>query len=70
MELPSTQKRTHEAVHYEHPSGHGRERCAVCAHFISSNPPRCEGVQSPIRPEDWCKRFEHVAGKGLKELYG
>jgi len=70
MELPNDQKRSHELVDYEQRSTHGNQRCAVCLHFIPAHPPRCEGVASPIAPGGWCKRFEHTARKGLKELYG
>lgn len=57
-ELPAGEKLSHAAVKYEHPSEHRPQNCASCVHFIAANPPRCEGVQSPIRAEDWCKRFE------------
>jgi hypothetical protein len=73
MELPNREKRSHASVDFEHPSRHHGEPCAGCQHFIPGNPPRCEGVRSPIRAEDWCKRFEakhEAARKGLSELYG
>ena len=72
-ELAPSQKRTHDDVHYQHPSQHDGQQCSGCKHFIAANPPRCEGVRSPIRAEDWCRRFAakpDLAKKGLKELYG
>jgi hypothetical protein len=77
MELPNSEKRSHDSVGYEHPSRHGSARCGGCQHFIPGSPPRCQAVASPIRAEDWCKRFEakpgakhEAARKGLSELYG
>jgi hypothetical protein len=61
-------KLTHAAVKYEHPSKHRSESCAKCIHFIEGKPPRCEAVQSPILPVDWCKRFEN-ASSAADEFY-
>ena len=58
MERPESGKYTHQAVNYEHPSKHEYQFCAGCVHYIHAQPPRCEGVKEPIRPEDWCKRFK------------
>jgi Fe-S-cluster containining protein len=70
MEKPNFLKFTHAEVSYEHPSKHRPEQCRVCKHFIADGhernndkfSPRCEGVRSPIRAEDWCKRFEKERG--------
>jgi hypothetical protein len=67
-ELPASEKLSHAAVKYEHPSAHGGKSCASCVHFIAASPPRCESVQTPIRPEDFCKRYERV-GSAADELY-
>lgn len=56
-ELAESEKRTHEAVGYEYPSRHDGQHCSICKHYIAADPPRCEGVKSPIRPGDWCERF-------------
>ena len=57
-EKPASQKFTHAEVGYEHPSTHsGAHNCSHCIHYIVATPPRCEGVKSPIRPEDWCRRW-------------
>jgi hypothetical protein len=57
-ELPAHEKQSHASVHYEHPSEHAGQYCADCVHFINAMPPRCEGVASPIRRQDWCVRFK------------
>ena len=67
-ERPAAQKLSHAAVKYESPSRHANQSCASCIHFIAANPPRCEAVQSPISPEDWCKRFEQI-GKAADDFY-
>jgi hypothetical protein len=58
MEKPASEKLSHLAVHYQHPSQHPGKECDDCAHYIRATPPRCEGVQSPIRPEDYCDNFK------------
>jgi hypothetical protein len=50
-------KLSHSQVDYEHPAK-GAERCAGCKHYLPGKPPHCEDVKDPIRPEDWCRRFE------------
>jgi hypothetical protein len=57
-ERPAKDKLSHGQVDYEHPSTHP-EHCEICRHYIEAQPPRCEAVRSPIRGEDWCKRYEH-----------
>lgn len=74
-EKPEFLKLLHSEVQYQHPSRSrdkdGKlERCRDCTHFIpdghSENnekfAPRCEGVRSPIRPGDWCERFNKKRG--------
>jgi hypothetical protein len=69
-EKPNYLKLTHKEVLYEHPSRHRPEHCRICQHFIPDGheddntkfAPRCEGVLSPIRAGDWCKRFEKKRG--------
>jgi hypothetical protein len=56
-ELPDDEKSKHSVVNYEHPAK-GRNHCGNCAHFINAHIPRCETVMNPIRPGDWCKRWE------------
>jgi hypothetical protein len=68
-ERPEKQKLSHQSVDYEHPSTHPGEFCGRCRHLIVANPPRCEGVKSPIHPADWCHRFRNqrlvqISGKG------
>lgn len=57
MEKPASEKLTHAAVEYENRSTHDGN-CAACKHFIEANPPRCEGIKSPISSKGWCIRFE------------
>lgn len=57
-EKPESEKITHAAAGYEFPSSHAGERCSGCMHFISAVPPRCEGVESPIQRDAWCRRYE------------
>jgi hypothetical protein len=57
-EKPEAEKFTHAEVKYESPSRHEGKFCILCEHFIPARPPRCEGVKSPIRAGDYCKRFE------------
>lgn len=56
-ELPDNEKAKHSAVNYEHPA-QSANHCGICKHFIRAHIPRCETVRNPIRPSDWCKRFE------------
>jgi hypothetical protein len=69
MEKPASEKLSHAAVDYEAASHHLPNRCGVCAHFIAVSPPRCEGVQSPIAAQAWCKRFERKSriAQAMKE---
>lgn len=57
-ERDAADKFTHDDVRYQHPSTHHGEHCSNCVHFIRAVPPRCQGVRSPIRAEDWCKRYK------------
>jgi hypothetical protein len=57
-EAPQIKKLSHSEVFYQHPSQQDDEKCADCKHFIDAKPARCEHVKSPIRPEDWCRKFE------------
>jgi hypothetical protein len=68
MEEAASAKRSHSSVEYEHPSRHEGKECRDCVHYIGANPPRCTGVQSPIRPVDYCKRFERKSriGEAMK----
>jgi hypothetical protein len=63
-ELPANQKLSHAAVKYENISSHRGQSCQNCLHFIAANPPRCEGVQSPISPKAWCKRYSAITPRG------
>jgi hypothetical protein len=56
-ELPEKDKRTHASVNYEATSTHSGEFCGRCRHVILADPPRCNGVQSPIALRGWCHRF-------------
>jgi hypothetical protein len=56
MERPEGLKLSHDEVRYVNPSKK-EEHCAICKHFIKANPPRCEGVASPIDPKAWCVRY-------------
>ena len=53
------EKYTHAQVDYEHPAK-GMDQCRDCTHFIAGKPAECEIVKSPIRPEDWCKKWKPV----------
>jgi hypothetical protein len=57
-EKPEAKKLSHKAVDYESPSEHDGQRCGGCRHYIETKPPRCEGVQCPIRVGDWCHNFD------------
>jgi hypothetical protein len=58
MERTETEKFSHAKVGYEHPA-QGKDHCSLCEHYlVRINAPRCEIVKSPIRPNDWCERFE------------
>jgi len=67
-ELKESKKLTHAAVKYENISQHKGQACQNCLHFIAANPPRCEGVQSPISPKARCKRYEPT-GSDADDLY-
>jgi len=56
-EKPEAEKKSHAEVKYEEKSTHLFEQCRNCAHFIRDQPPRCEGVKSPIAPGGWCIRY-------------
>lgn len=50
-------KLSHDEVGYEHPA-RGPHHCSQCEHYQRPNRGwRCEIVQDPIRPEDWCEKF-------------
>ena len=51
-------KLPHSQVSYESPSQHEGQHCSKCEHYIAAEPPRCQAVASPIRPGDYCKRYE------------
>ena len=57
---PESEKLNHSEVNYEDPSTHSGEQCGNCKHFISGNPPACEGVKKPISPDAWCARFDKI----------
>ena len=57
MEQRKYPKLSHRAVDYVGVSHHPGRRCALCKHFIDSDPPACEGVQSPIDRRGWCDQF-------------
>jgi len=57
-ERPDSDKYCHAEVWYEHPSKHIDESCGHCVHYIRGHVPRCQAVTGPIRPQDWCQRFE------------
>jgi hypothetical protein len=57
-ERQDDEKLDHSQVNYEHPSRHPGKYCSGCAHYIRAHIPRCEAVKNPIRPVDWCKRWE------------
>jgi hypothetical protein len=56
-EWEASEKYSHAEVDYEHPS-EGVDHCSGCEHYIHAMVPRCQHVKSPIRPKDWCERFE------------
>ena len=60
-EKPPREKFSHAQVAYEHPSK-GEDHCGECKHYLK-DPMRCEIVRSPIRAEDWCRKFKEVAGE-------
>lgn len=68
MEKPAREKLSHAAVQYVDSSPHVEENCGVCAHFIKATPPRCEGVQSPVRVAGYCQRFQRRSriGEAMK----
>jgi hypothetical protein len=66
LELPPILKLSHLAVAYESPSRHKGQTCAGCVHFIAGKVPRCDGVKSPIKPRDWCKKFK----RGKRNPFG
>ena len=55
-DIPNSEKRTHASVNYVEKSKIAGRKCANCKHFIAPN--ACEGVQSPIAPSGWCKRYQ------------
>lgn len=57
-EKPGSEKLSHRTVDYMGVSPHPGRHCSVCEHYIKADPPRCEGVQSPIAPKGWCMKFE------------
>jgi hypothetical protein len=56
-EWEASEKYSHAEVSYEHPS-ESTKHCVGCEHYIHAQVPRCEHVKSPIRPKDWCERWE------------
>jgi hypothetical protein len=68
MESAEKDKFSHASVGYVHPSPYEGKECRDCVHYISANPPRCEGVVSPIRPMDYCKRLQRKSriGEAMK----
>lgn len=57
-EQPPDEKARHSAVGYESPASDPERHCSACEHYIAAKVPRCQIVKSPIRPGDWCERFE------------
>ena len=53
-------KRTHESVDYVAKSERLPQQCFKCAMFVIPRygGPACVGVQSPIEPGGWCRRFK------------
>jgi len=49
-------KFSHKAVGLEHPAS-GEDHCAECKHW-QGEVGQCAIVRPPVRPEDWCKKFE------------
>lgn len=62
----AVKKLSHNAVHYTPRSKYIKERCSVCRHFVSIGS-LCKIVQSPIRPNGWCNRFEAKEKIGKKK---
>lgn len=60
-EKPEKDKVTHYEARYTHPSPFPKMKCATCVHLITAPFEfRCEGVKSPILPEDWCQRWKAI----------
>jgi len=59
------EKFSHAQVAYEHPA-RGEDHCGECTHYLK-DPERCEIVRSPIRAEDWCRKFKEVPGETAAE---
>jgi len=52
-------KLSHKEVEYEHPAKMPPNNCAHCMHsFRRNRNMHCEIVVDPIRPEDWCNKYE------------
>lgn len=62
-ETAQKEKRAHEKIGYKDKSALIGQRCDKCRHFIEPKygGPACIGVDSPIAPGGWCRRF--AAGK-------
>lgn len=54
------EKRDHASVGYVGQSQRSGQQCSKCAMFIAEKyvGPACTGVQSPIAPDGWCRRFK------------
>ena len=57
-EWPASEKVTHAAVNFQHPSRHEDEHCSLCVAYIPAMVPRCKHVKTPIQGTDWCKKFD------------
>ena len=55
-EQPESEKYTQAEVGYESPSRHEGETCSRCQWFLA--PDACTSVKGPIKPEDWCEKFD------------
>lgn len=60
-EKPESEKKSHQAVDFEHPA-EGKDECWKCEHYIpakhTGGDPRCQMVKAPITYADWCRLFE------------
>ena len=57
-------KISHKACDYG-PGHKDGDHCSICEYYVPDGP-HCEKVVDPIRPMDWCNRFEE--NKAIGEL--
>ena len=54
------EKRSQQSVAYVAKSVRPSQRCDICRHYVDpkyAGSPACTGVDSPISPDGWCRRF-------------